>query len=975
MPKPAVVPQKLTPEPSKPKPVKEPQSAGPDVLDKWLRNEIASLFDVHFGSGQCNFSSLGSEGLLSSECADEIFVEILTELGCPQNQNPFSYLVKVYDRAFSSRRTLLKTDPLWNQKSAFLTAVIRLCGSYALISIQIPDMIINNDPKSVFDHLILEPSSHKLLTDVIAEAAEQDAVIDLANAIFPYLAARLLATKPGSMDCSNLLSLWEALVATKTIPSVFSQIDNFFPTDSKQGLEYEHKTILGPLLRLSPLSLELCASYFRESPNAELTCSGRELLPIFTGLQNEQTVLIDRIWGIFSKLVRGSTETRRDLLKWLADLVNSSKLRTGSYSDPKKLAGDGFMWNISILLIRLSLPFLKYPTYEKLNLIDLDYFGPKNHLLDVAEEPRLFSSTEESKTHYADTMDEEPNFVSECFFLTLAYLQYGIGGVIANDKKMAGQIRNSRQQVLYVTERMGQGNPLLKNFFTQMNRLICYKWVLEALSMNRSSSLKTFDFIIGAAEFLQRAIDPSHEHPKTRLRIPLYEVDKVSQLDDHDFLKTKAPKPWRYFPEYCLEGFVNYCQFIARFHGSPLMNNDEKLSILVELLIALLRCPELVGNPHLKGTIVEILFTGTIAPQGAQAGFLDNLLLQNDVVRNNLLYSLLDIYVIIEKTGASSQFYDKFNSRFYISKIIEHMWEFNFYKEQLSHYSSTKVDFFIRFIARMLNDTTFLFDESFNELNAIHNMQVELQKREAGEPSNEDEFGTSEELQKNLESAEKKARSYMSLANQTMKLFKLFTKQAPESFVISEIVDRLAGMLDYNLSLMVGPKCSNLKVKEPEKYEFDPKRILADICEIYYNLSRQVKFVQAVARDGRSFNFKLFDKARDILTRKTSTPQKVIEGFYAFGSAAEAERISIEKEDEELGEVPDEYLDPLMFTIMEDPVILPGSRVTLDRSTIKAHLLSDPTDPFNRMPLSLEDVIDDVEMKRKIDEFRGRNRS
>ena len=72
----------------------------------------------------------------------------------------------------------------------------------------------------------------------------------------------------------------------------------------------------------------------------------------------------------------------------------------------------------------------------------------------------------------------------------------------------------------------------------------------------------------------------------------------------------------------------------------------------------------------------------------------------------------------------------------------------------------------------------------------------------------------------------------------------------------------------------------------------------------------------------------------------------------------------------ELGEIPEEFLDPLMFTLMEDPVILPSSKISIDRSTIKAHLLSDSTDPFNRMPLKLEDVIDDVELKQKITEFK-----
>lgn len=46
-----------------------------------------------------------------------------------------------------------------------------------------------------------------------------------------------------------------------------------------------------------------------------------------------------------------------------------------------------------------------------------------------------------------------------------------------------------------------------------------------------------------------------------------------------------------------------------------------------------------------------------------------------------------------------------------------------------------------------------------------------------------------------------------------------------------------------------------------------------------------------------------------------------------------------------------------MFTLMEDPVILPSSRVSIDRATIRSHLLSDPHDPFNRVLLKMEDVL------------------
>lgn len=40
------------------------------------------------------------------------------------------------------------------------------------------------------------------------------------------------------------------------------------------------------------------------------------------------------------------------------------------------------------------------------------------------------------------------------------------------------------------------------------------------------------------------------------------------------------------------------------------------------------------------------------------------------------------------------------------------------------------------------------------------------------------------------------------------------------------------------------------------------------------------------------------------------------------------------EEDEILEGVPDEFLDPIMSTVMNDPVILPSSKMTVDRQTI-----------------------------------------
>lgn len=72
---------------------------------------------------------------------------------------------------------------------------------------------------------------------------------------------------------------------------------------------------------------------------------------------------------------------------------------------------------------------------------------------------------------------------------------------------------------------------------------------------------------------------------------------------------------------------------------------------------------------------------------------------------------------------------------------------------------------------------------------------------------------------------------------------------------------------------------------------------------------------------------------------------------------------------EALTDAPDEFLDPIMSTLMLDPVTLPSSNVVVDRTTIARHLLSDQSDPFNRSPLTMDQVITNVELKKEITEW------
>ena len=121
----------------------------------------------------------------------------------------------------------------------------------------------------------------------------------------------------------------------------------------------------------------------------------------------------------------------------------------------------------------------------------------------------------------------------------------------------------------------------------------------------------------------------------------------------------------------------------------------------------------------------------------------------------------------------------------------------------------------------------------------------------------------------------------------------------------------------------------------------------------------------AVAEAGCSFSAENFTVALCIAELTlTLTPQETVAFrlFIAQCSAAAAVNLEVAAE---LGEAPDEFRDPILDTIMLDPVRLPSGHV-LDRATVMSHLLSNDTDPFTRQPLSITDVLPDRLLRDRI---------
>jgi ubiquitin conjugation factor E4 B len=130
--------------------------------------------------------------------------------------------------------------------------------------------------------------------------------------------------------------------------------------------------------------------------------------------------------------------------------------------------------------------------------------------------------------------------------------------------------------------------------------------------------------------------------------------------------------------------------------------------------------------------------------------------------------------------------------------------------------------------------------------------------------------------------------------------------------------------------------------------------LLGQIVDIYIHLSCD-EFAAALARDERSFEKHLFEDAAVKIEKNKIRSTIEVEKFRSLLQKAAEIYAMNQKNDDDFADAPDEFRDPLMDTIMNEPVRLP-SGVIMDRFVITRHLLNSQTDPFNRQPLTEEEL-------------------
>lgn len=257
-------------------------------------------------------------------------------------------------------------------------------------------------------------------------------------------------------------------------------------------------------------------------------------------------------------------------------------------------------------------------------------------------------------------------------------------------------------------------------------------------------------------------------------------------------------------------------------------------------------------------------------------------------------------------------------------------------------------DFFKEFIYNILNNYQTTLDEILTQLSMINN-----------EESESDMVNS-----RTINKCKKKINSYNKLLIIFSLFFKNITKHYSNIILDNELKQCFMNILVMFINKMTIEQ-SRYKIKDKSNITFKPLdtiSLLKDIIlNITYNKHNETKFIELISEH------ELYKETGIIRLLSILNKKDIIKTL-------EYDRLNLlnmkitdyseqHKKKEDI-EIPDELCDPIMSTLIKNPIMLPND-IVMDYEVISRHLLTSKTNPFNREELTIE-ILDDYNKKKDV---------
>lgn len=447
-------------------------------------------------------------------------------------------------------------------------------------------------------------------------------------------------------------------------------------------------------------------------------------------------------------------------------------------------------------------------------------------------------------------------------------------------------------------------------------------------------------------------------------------------------------------PAYWTENIVQYSEIILDTKPSIVVLNSEPFKVVCNFLLIAMGKSNWINNPHTKADYLK--FFNSLLPDIPSSNSynqsLNGFIKERDcrvstiLVENNLFFeeelmdNLLEFFWDLERTNATHEL-EKYNYRHIFCQLLNRLTgsKGSLYfsarvNEHLKNLTKNK-EVFKKLAYTLLNDMMSLIDDCISKLKTIKKYQDSIHSQEITI------FSLQERVEQDAICQQHRQVIHASVKflNQYYELIYILTSINKTCFLQEEqLEEKFVTSLNYTIAQIIGVNADTLSVQKMKELKFDVRQILRLVSLILLNYKSEDSILRKMVEDERSYDIKFYQNTVLLLLKENLINEDQI---YSIQLLMERWKVfSAEKKQEDdfiisLGEnIPEEFIDPIMNTIMKEPVLLPTSNVIMDKATVLKHLIVDATDPFNRKDLNEGMLISQSELQQKIKAYVGEKR-
>mmetsp|Transcript_33728 Transcript_33728/g.54111 ORF Transcript_33728/g.54111 Transcript_33728/m.54111 type:complete len:692 (+) Transcript_33728:1319-3394(+) len=663
---------------------------------------------------------------------------------------------------------------------------------------------------------------------------------------------------------------------------------------------------------------------------------------------------------------------RNAILHYVARSLELNAARAQMQPNKAEISNDGFAVNMAAVMLILCKPFLD-PNSDKIERIWPDFICHREYISiaypnDLTRLGIVPDDTSMAIVDNSRQTEEGFNFVSRCFFYALRSLHLGPVSVVRRLKYYQNNLRHIQSQAPDALTPHAPPSAARTQFSIMLGKLQAAQCQAFQPSLV-SNSICLYAVYLKWLVYLGST--PSQDNT--------VKIDFNRKMDNMELpLSSPGNVGFEFTPEYIIDDATTYLEALAQHDPDTLDTvNPESLETILVSFVALMASPGRVNSPHLRASFAESIFAAFLPSSekghdnhhfSSFEGIRANMLGNSNFICKYLAPGLLELYGDVEATGH----WNAISHRQHIALLLRYIWNIESHRSAFHDFASSRTERFVKFANGIINQTNDGVADSLQRLREIR--QTQLDRKNFSFWNSLSEEDKRQRVQA-LEENERFVSSALLLAAEVLNMLGYLSLDLVfvKAFIVPALVHRLAGMLSSILVSLSGPRGIELKIDQPEQYNFKPKELLAKVFQTISRFSSNENsgsFVDAIASCAY-YDYDAFKKASSTVKRFDLVSHDEIPKFNSMNEKAAVRSKELAEEDANMEDAPDEFLDPLMMTLMDDPVRLPNSNNILDRSVIEQHLLNYKTDPFSGLPLSLEQLIPEPELKAKIDAWKA----